>query len=154
IRASDLNMVELARHTVCIVEHTIGADRLPFPFSEDKLTTFQRLYRNGSVGCLDKGTGDEADGVIAFFICFELALSSWSFGFIGPGLRIFLVFGLFVSGFFVSGFFVSRSGPLAPAVRRNEPQAQADHIRHRPIAGKDFLRAVQRAGLHSENTSS
>src|SRR5215510_14909624 len=88
IRASDLNMIELARHTVCIVEHTIGADRFPFPFSEDKLTTFQRLYRNGSVGCLDKGTGDKADGM-AFFICFELALSSWSFGFIGPGLRIF-----------------------------------------------------------------
>src|SRR5215510_6580057 len=97
---------------------------------------------------------------LAFFICFELALLSWGFGFITSGLRIFFVFGLlfvsgfFVSGFFVSGFFVSdfftsRSGSLAPAVRRKEPQAYAEHIIHRPIAGKDLLRAIVRAGLHS-----
>src|SRR5262245_21243582 len=93
---------------------------------------------------------------LAFFICFELALLSWGFGFITSGLRIFFVFGLFfVSGFFVSDFFVSdffssRSGSRVPAVRRTEPQAYAEHIIHRPIPGKDLLRALVRAGLHSE----
>src|SRR5215813_8226296 len=99
---------------------------------------------------LDGRYGRASRKTNSLFIFFELALSSWSFGFITSGLRIF-----FFSGFFVSGFFGSRSGLpglVAPAVRRKEPQAQADQIRHRPIAGNDILRAVQRAGLHSENT--